>query len=110
MTRPETSCRPATWYHSLMITEPSPAGVARSAARLKAAALPVDRKGRDLAPVVVALTEWGDRWAAPDGPPVVFGHPGCDGLARQTVVCTSCGNGLPASKLEARPTVRSATG
>ena len=26
-------------------------------------------KGRDLATVVVALTEWGDRWLAPDGPP-----------------------------------------
>ena len=26
-------------------------------------------KGRELVPVIVALTEWGDRWAAPDGPP-----------------------------------------
>lgn len=32
-------------------------------------------KGRDLAPVIVALTAWGDRWAAPDGPPVASGHP-----------------------------------
>jgi hypothetical protein len=29
-------------------------------------------KGRDLAPVVIALTVWGDRWAAPDGAPILY--------------------------------------
>src|SRR3954463_9395138 len=28
-------------------------------------------KGRDLAPALVALTAWGDRWVAPDGPPIL---------------------------------------
>ncbi|GAA2778233.1 helix-turn-helix domain-containing protein [Nonomuraea dietziae] len=28
----------------------------------------VTQKGLDLAPVIIALTQWGDRWAAPDGP------------------------------------------
>ena len=27
-------------------------------------------KGRDLYPVIAALRTWGDRWAAPDGPPL----------------------------------------
>ena len=27
-------------------------------------------KGRELGPVIVALTEWGDRWVAPQGPPI----------------------------------------
>src|SRR5437764_13803820 len=32
--------------------------------------LPTD-KGRDLQPVIIALTAWGDRWSAPQGPPIV---------------------------------------
>src|SRR4051794_32381093 len=27
-------------------------------------------KGRDFAPALIALTEWGDKWAAPNGPPI----------------------------------------
>jgi DNA-binding HxlR family transcriptional regulator len=36
-------------------------------------------KGRELAPVIVALTEWGDRWAAPGGPPILYVHTVCGG-------------------------------
>jgi DNA-binding HxlR family transcriptional regulator len=35
-------------------------------------------KGADLFPVLVALMQWGDRWLAPDGPPVVLRHDGCE--------------------------------
>jgi DNA-binding HxlR family transcriptional regulator len=36
-------------------------------------------KGRDLLPAVVALMQWGDRWAADEaGPPVLLRHRGCD--------------------------------
>src|SRR3954464_9055897 len=31
-------------------------------------------KGRDFAPVLIALTQWGDRWAAPEGPPILYRH------------------------------------
>jgi DNA-binding HxlR family transcriptional regulator len=31
-------------------------------------------KGRDLAPALIALTAWGDRWDAADGPPVLYRH------------------------------------
>ena len=33
-------------------------------------------KGRDLWPVLVALMQWGDRHAAPAGPPVLLAHDG----------------------------------
>ena len=35
------------------------------------------QKGRDFAPALIALTEWGDRWAAPDGPPILYRHSVC---------------------------------
>jgi DNA-binding HxlR family transcriptional regulator len=49
-------------------------------------------KGRDLQPVIVALTHWGDRWAAPDGPPIVFEHADCCGRIEQHLSCTICGD------------------
>ena len=37
----------------------------------------VTEKGRELVPVLMAFNEWGNRWCAPDGPPIVFTHVGC---------------------------------
>ena len=51
-------------------------------------------KGRALQPVVVALTAWRDRWAAPDGPPIVFAHETCGGQVRQETRCKQCA-GVP---------------
>jgi hypothetical protein len=48
------------------------------------------RKGLDLQPVIIALTEWGDRWAAPDGPPIVYEHEGCGGRVRHDLYCRKC--------------------
>ena len=39
------------------------------------------QKGRDFAPALVALTQWGDTWAAPDGPPILYRHTGCGSRA-----------------------------
>lgn len=47
-------------------------------------------KGLDLQSVIVALTEWGDRWAAPDGPPVTYEHESCGGHVRLQMECTRC--------------------
>ena len=44
-------------------------------------------QGRELATVVVALTAWGDRWLAPDGPPVHYTHTGCGGDVAPRLVC-----------------------
>jgi DNA-binding HxlR family transcriptional regulator len=61
------------------------------------------QKGRDLAPAVVALAEWGDRWAAPEGPPIEFRHGDCTGEIRQHTVCDLCGVTVAAADLQACP-------
>jgi DNA-binding HxlR family transcriptional regulator len=48
-------------------------------------------KGRDLAPVIIALTDWGDRWAAPNGRPIIYRHAECGGDVEQQHVCRACG-------------------
>lgn len=48
-------------------------------------------KGRELGAVVMALTQWGDRWAAPNGPPIVLEHAGCGGTVHTTTHCERCG-------------------
>jgi DNA-binding HxlR family transcriptional regulator len=48
-------------------------------------------KGRDLAPALIALTEWGDRWAAPEGSPILYQHSVCGGTAELRLVCVNCG-------------------
>lgn len=47
--------------------------------------------GRDLAGAIVALTQWGDRWAAPGDPPIRFEHTGCGGAVESHTVCARCG-------------------
>jgi hypothetical protein len=47
-------------------------------------------KGRELQPVIITLTEWGDRCAAPDGPPVIYDHPGCGGRVHVHLGCDNC--------------------
>lgn len=49
------------------------------------------KKGFDFKPVIVALTEWGDRWAAPEGAPIVYEHDGCGGRLKLGVQCRKCG-------------------
>lgn len=48
-------------------------------------------KGRDLWPVLTAMRQWGDRWAAPNGPPVQVLHRTCGHLAESAPTCSSCG-------------------
>jgi DNA-binding HxlR family transcriptional regulator len=47
-------------------------------------------KGRDLVPTILALTAWGDRWAAPDGPPITYRHRKCGGAVEIDLACTAC--------------------
>jgi DNA-binding HxlR family transcriptional regulator len=49
-------------------------------------------KGRSLAVALIALTEWGDAWASPIEPPILYQHTGCGGGAVRTVaICETCG-------------------
>jgi DNA-binding HxlR family transcriptional regulator len=61
-------------------------------------------KGRDFGPVVIALTEWGDRWAAPDGPPIVYEHEGCGGHVSLALRCGSCDEEIRPDAVTARRT------
>ncbi|HEX4107411.1 MAG TPA: helix-turn-helix domain-containing protein [Solirubrobacteraceae bacterium] len=53
-------------------------------------------KGTDLWPALVALMQWGDRHAAPGGPPVVLEHRDCGGTLDGHRRCTRCGADLDA--------------
>jgi len=61
-------------------------------------------KGRDLYPVIVSLTRWGDRWAAgTDGPPVELVHRSCGRRIMPTLTCPECGEPVAARDMMARP-------
>jgi HxlR-like helix-turn-helix len=60
-------------------------------------------KGRDLAPALLALNEWGDRYAAPDGPPMVYSHATCGGAIRAALVCSGCGKHPDPAEVAATP-------
>jgi DNA-binding HxlR family transcriptional regulator len=53
-------------------------------------------KGRDLWGVITAMRQWGDAWAAPDGPPVEVVHLGCGQISRAVPTCSHCGETLDA--------------
>jgi len=60
-------------------------------------------KGRDLAPALIALTEWGDRWAAPDGPPILYRHSVCGSHVTHEVACATCGLVHDPAEVQALP-------
>jgi DNA-binding HxlR family transcriptional regulator len=59
-------------------------------------------KGLDLWPVIVSLLSWGDRHAAPGGPPVVLEHRGCGGHVNDRRICDDCGALLEPPDVRAR--------
>ena len=58
------------------------------------------RKGVDLWPILVSLMKWGDKYAAPNGPPVVLHHAGCGGELDDHRICTVCGKPVEANESE----------
>jgi DNA-binding HxlR family transcriptional regulator len=60
-------------------------------------------KGVDLWPVLVSLLKWGDRHAAPAGPPVVLEHAGCGGQLDDRRRCDRCGHDLQPWDIAPRP-------
>ena len=51
-------------------------------------------KGKDLWPVLAAMRQWGDRWAAPHGPPVEYVHRTCRQVVQVLPKCSGCGEPL----------------
>lgn len=60
-------------------------------------------KGRDLWHVVTAMRQWGDRWAATDGPPLKIRHTTCGRVVKAVVVCSHCGEPLDVRAVTAIP-------
>ena len=60
-------------------------------------------KGRDFVPALVALTSWGDRWAAPDGAPIVYEHDTCGGEIQVELRCRACNEVTTPAAVNARP-------
>jgi DNA-binding HxlR family transcriptional regulator len=60
-------------------------------------------KGVDLWPVLVSMMKWGDRHAAPDGPPVLVLHRDCGGEIDGRFTCQRCGAAVDARQTEAAP-------
>jgi DNA-binding HxlR family transcriptional regulator len=49
-------------------------------------------KGRALTVALIALTEWGDAWASPIEPPILYRHTACgDGAVHAVATCEACG-------------------
>jgi DNA-binding HxlR family transcriptional regulator len=60
-------------------------------------------KGRDLWPVITTLRQWGDKYAAPDGPPLQLIHTDCGNLAEAELVCVACAEPIGARDVKAIP-------
>jgi DNA-binding HxlR family transcriptional regulator len=58
-------------------------------------------KGLDLWPIIIELLRWGDRYAAPNGPPIVIRHKECGGELGDHRICASCGEKLSARDVRA---------
>ena len=57
-------------------------------------------KGRDLWAVLTTMRQWGDRWAAPDGPRVETVHTGCGHVAHAVQVCSECWDAIDARNVK----------
>ena len=60
-------------------------------------------KGRDLWPVLTAMRQWGDKYAAPDGPPVQVVHKACGQVSEAVMSCSVCGEELGARDVRVAP-------
>jgi DNA-binding HxlR family transcriptional regulator len=74
-----------------------------SAAQAGVSEYVLTEKGRDFAPALVALTAWGDRWAAPDGPPILYRHTGCGSALGVELTCATHGRFDDVSAITALP-------
>jgi len=67
-------------------------------------------KGRDLWPVLTAMRQWGDAYAAPEGPPLEVVHDSCGQVSTQILVCEHCGEQVGPRDVHAVPGAGRAAG
>lgn len=58
-------------------------------------------KGLDLWPVVNAMRQWGDQYAAPSGPPINLVHRSCGHEVTANLVCSECGGPMSSRNVQA---------
>ena len=61
------------------------------------------QKGKDLWPVLTAMRQWGDQYAAPSGPPVELVHRACGETTHAELTCAWCGDRLTYRNVKAIP-------
>ena len=60
-------------------------------------------KGRDLWPIITAMRQWGDKHAAPEGPPLKVIHKKCGKISQAVMICSACGEPLTGRDVRAVP-------
>jgi DNA-binding HxlR family transcriptional regulator len=60
-------------------------------------------KGRDLWPILSTMRQWGDKYAAPDGPPMLVTHKACGQVADAMLTCSACGEPIGPREVRAAP-------
>jgi DNA-binding HxlR family transcriptional regulator len=58
-------------------------------------------KGRDLWPVITTMRQWGDKHAAPGGPPLEVVHMECGHVTEAVLTCSECGAPMSARDVRA---------
>jgi DNA-binding HxlR family transcriptional regulator len=61
------------------------------------------QQGKDLWPTLMSLLLWGDRYLAPDGPPLLVSHRDCGGQLTEQLTCATCGASLGYGDLDMTP-------
>lgn len=61
------------------------------------------QKGIDLFPVLVALMNWGDKYAAEDGQPIIVRHRECSHEVETELRCPSCEKAVTARDTRSEP-------
>jgi len=60
-------------------------------------------KGRDLWPILTTMRQWGDKYEAPDGPPMLVTHKGCGQPGEAVLTCATCREPIGARDVRALP-------
>jgi len=59
--------------------------------------------GRDLFPVLTTMRQWGDKYAAPSGPPLQVIHHECGQVSEAQLACSVCGEPIGPRDVEPIP-------
>jgi DNA-binding HxlR family transcriptional regulator len=60
-------------------------------------------KGRDHWPILTTMRQWGDKYAAPQGPPMLVTHKDCGQVSDSVLTCAACGEPIGARDVRAAP-------